>query len=130
MLIMILASMLFSEPSAAKSDNGFRKVHAARIASQDVQQVAIDAITGKSPTSSSSRTAVAERSGTTDPQSEIVDRITAGIFNIRGQPRRVQRAWICSQRSYARSTAENDVPEDRRVCRSEADAAFHRRQAT
>lgn len=76
MLMMILASMLVSEPSAARSDNGFGKVQAARIASQDVQQVAIDTITGGSPTSSSSGTPVAERSGTADPQSEIVDRIT------------------------------------------------------
>ena len=76
MFIIILCSVLASEPSAPNNGNGFATVHAASARAQDVQQVAIEAITGRSSTNSSSRLAIVDRPGSSDPQSEIVERIT------------------------------------------------------
>jgi hypothetical protein len=76
MFVIILCSLFAGEPSVSNNGSGLATVHAASARSQDIQQVAIEAITGRSLTVSLARPAVVDRRGYADPQSEIVESIT------------------------------------------------------
>jgi len=76
MFVIILCGILASQQSVSNSGSGTATVHATSTRSKDIQQVAIEAITGRQFTISLGRPAAVDRRRFADPQSEIVESIT------------------------------------------------------